>query len=240
MPKFFTFLQSELMSRRIPNSLARSFRTLCLGLLSLLTPVSMLTAQDLKLGESLYQTCVACHGSEGYGNQLLNAPALAGLPASYVETQLNNFKNGIRGAHPDDQSGLQMRPMSMTLQDPQAIVDVAAYIAKFAPKEPADTLQGGDRKKGETAYALCIACHGPEAEGNELLKSPTLQYQSDWYMLAQLKKFKSGIRGTNPRDIGGMQMRPMSMTLVDEQAMKDVIAHIRHLSKLAIEEAKNK
>jgi len=53
---------------------------------------------------------------------------------------------------------------------------------------------------------------------------------NDWYMLSQLKKFKEGIRGTNPQDIGGMQMRPMSMTLVDEQAMKDVIAHIRAVS----------
>ena len=44
-----------------------------------------------------------------------------------------------------------------------------------------------------------------------------------------LKKFKEGVRGTNPQDIGGMQMRPMSMTLVDEQAMKDVIAYIRTL-----------
>jgi len=230
MPKFLAFLQAELMFQRISYPCASAFRIVFLVVLSLLTSVSVLFAQDLKRGKSLYQTCVACHGAEGHGNQLLNAPALAGLPVSYVETQLNNFKNGIRGAHPDDHSGLQMRPMSMTLQDTQAIEDVAAHIATLAPKVPTDTLRDGDVTKGQATYAVCLACHGPDGSGNEALKSPSLRYQNDWYMLAQLKKFKSGIRGTNPQDIGGMQMRPMSMTLVDEQAMKDVVAYIRSIS----------
>jgi hypothetical protein len=34
------------------------------------------------------------------------------------------------------------------------------------------------------------------------------------------------VRGTHPKDIEGMQMRPMSMVLADEQAMKDVAAFI--------------
>jgi cytochrome c553 len=120
--------------------------------------------------------------------------------------------------------------MSMTLQDEEAIKNVAAYVDTLTPKVPTDTLEGGNATKGQATYALCLACHGPDAGGNPALKSPSLKYQSDWYMLRQLKKFKEGIRGTNMKDIGGMQMRPMSMTLVDEQAMKDVIAHIRSIS----------
>ena len=50
-------------------------------------------------------------------------------------------------------------------------------------------------------------------------------------MLAQLKKFKEGIRGAHPKDITGMQMRPMAMILPDEQAMKDVIAYIQTIAK---------
>ena len=53
--------------------------------------------------------------------------------------------------------------------------------------------------------------------------------QHDWYHLAQLKKFKSGVRGSNPQDITGAQMRPMSMLLADEQMMKDVVAYIKTL-----------
>ena len=56
-----------------------------------------------------------------------------------------------------------------------------------------------------------------------------------------LKKFKRGLRGADAiKDPQGYTMAPIMATLPDEQAMKDVIAHIRHLSKLAIEEAKNK
>lgn len=208
-----------------------SVRLLSVGcLIALAFANSGVSGQDLKKGKTLYQTCVACHGSEGHGNKLLNAPGIAGLGAVYVETQLHNFKHGIRGANPRDAEGLQMRPMSMTLRDEEAIKNVAAYVATLSPKAPEDVLEGGDSAKGQAAYAVCLACHGPDAGGNEALKSPSLKYQSDWYMLRQLKKFKEGLRGTNLKDIGGMQMRPMSMTLVDEQAMKDVIAYIRTIS----------
>jgi cytochrome c oxidase subunit 2 len=213
------------------NSSALSVRTFAAGFaLSLIFAGSGLSGQDLEKGKTLFQTCVACHGPDGHGNQLLNSPQIAGLDIIYVETQLNNFKHGIRGADARDLAGMQMRPMSMTLVDEDAIKSVAAYVGTLTPKVPVDTLEGGIAAAGQAAYMICLACHGPDAGGNPLLKSPSLKYQSDWYMLAQLKKFKEGIRGTNPQDIGGMQMRPMSMTLVDEQAMKNVIAYIRSIS----------
>ena len=61
--------------------------------------------------------------------------------------------------------------------------------------------------------------------------SLALAQQSDWYLMTQLGKFKSGMRGTHKDDVHGQQMRAMSMTLPDEQAMKDVIAFIMTLSK---------
>ena len=230
MPKFRLFTFKEAMLQRIVPSFLSVRLHVAACAFSLVFLVSGLSGQDLKKGKSYFQVCVACHGPDGLGNQLLNAPAIAGLDVTYIETQLYNFKHSIRGADPRDLTGLQMRPMSMTLQDEEAIKSVAAYVATLKPKVPTDTFHDGDAAKGQATYALCLACHGPDAGGNALLKSPSLQYQSDWYMLRQLKKFKEGIRGSNPKDIGGMQMRPMSMTLVDEQAMKDVIAHIRSIS----------
>ena len=90
---------------------------------------------------------------------------------------------------------------------------------------------GGDATAGAGNYAVCTACHGPEGKGNEQLHAPPIAGQHDWYLVSQLKKFKAGIRGTNPKDITGGQMRPMSMTLADEQAMKNVVAHISTLAK---------
>jgi len=82
-----------------------------------------------KQGQKLYvSTCAACHGSTGQGIQAMNAPRLAGMSDWYLVTQLKNFKQGIRGAHPDDQYGGQMSLMAATLADDQAINDLVAYI----------------------------------------------------------------------------------------------------------------
>ncbi len=43
-------------------------------------------------------------------------------------TQLKNFKQRIRGAHPDDQYGDQMALMAATLADDQVVKDLVAYI----------------------------------------------------------------------------------------------------------------
>jgi cytochrome c oxidase subunit II len=42
--------------------------------------------------------------------------------------QLQNYKQGIRGTHPEDSYGEQMRLMAAILVDDQAIHDVVAYI----------------------------------------------------------------------------------------------------------------
>ena len=101
----------------------------------------------------------------------------------------------------------------------------------MTPMKQPSTLQGGDATAGSGAYAVCTACHGPDGKGNQALNAPPIAGQHDWYLVSQLKKFKSGIRGTHPKDITGAQMRPMSMTLADEQAMKNVVAHISTLAK---------
>ncbi|GIT06706.1 MAG: hypothetical protein CM1200mP30_03360 [Pseudomonadota bacterium] len=42
----------------------------------------------------------------------------------------------------------------------------------------------------------------------------------------QLKNFKAGIRGADPKDKYGMQMRPMAMTLADDQSIRDMAAYV--------------
>jgi hypothetical protein len=49
--------------------------------------------------------------------------------------------------------------------------------------------------------------------------------------VSSLKKFKLGVRGTNALDQSGALMRPMSLTLVDDQAVNDVVAYIVTLQK---------
>jgi len=125
---------------------------------------------------------------------------------------------------------MQMRPMAMTLANDKAIADVSAYISTLKPIKPANTL-GGDAAKGKSLYMLCATCHGPQGEGIQAQGGPKVYIQQDWYLERQLKNFKAGIRGTNPKDSFGMQMRPMAMTLANDQAIKDVIAYMLSLHK---------
>lgn len=79
-------------------------------------------------GKQRYVTCGACHGADGRGVQAMNAPGLAGMSDWYLVTQLKNYKQGIRGTHPQDQYGVQMALMAAILRDDQAVNDIVAYI----------------------------------------------------------------------------------------------------------------
>ena len=50
--------------------------------------------------------------------------------------------------------------------------------------------------------------------------------RDSWYVARQLKNFKSGIRGTKSGDMFGMQMRPMAMSLANDEAINNVAAYI--------------
>lgn len=77
--------------------------------------------------------------------------------------------------------------------------------------------------------STCLPCHGANAEGNKDIGAPALNRQEPWYLLAQLRKFRGGIRGAKDDDIGGQMMAPMAMALADEQAMLDVAVYIASL-----------
>ena len=80
-------------------------------------------------GRRLYvSTCGTCHGPDGRGVRTMNAPWLKGMSDWYLVTQLKNFKQGVRGAHPQDMYGPQMALMAEILGDDQAINDLVAYI----------------------------------------------------------------------------------------------------------------
>jgi cytochrome c oxidase subunit 2 len=166
-----------------------------------------------------------CHLPDGGGNRSLNAPRLAGQSGWYLKRQLEAFKSGVRGAAAGDIFGAQMRPMAMMLSDAAAIDDTVAYIDTLdAPA--AEATVTGDAVKGKQLYTACAACHGANAEGNEQVNAPRLAGQSDWYLLRQLKNFKSGLRGSQPNDMFGVQMMPMAAMLENDEAIDDVVAYI--------------
>ena len=93
-------------------------------------PVSTVIG-DKAAGEMFYGTCSACHGTAGEGNRELNGPPLAGRNDWYLVRQLQNFRDGVRGTHPQDVYGRQMAAAMMILSDNAAINDVVAYIVSL-------------------------------------------------------------------------------------------------------------
>ena len=83
---------------------------------------------DAKKGQHQFVTCGACHGAAGQGIEATNAPRLKGMSDWYMVTQLKNFRDGVRGAHPQDMHGAQMALMAAMLRDDQAINDLVVYI----------------------------------------------------------------------------------------------------------------
>ena len=193
-----------------------------------LTLLTLFTASNHGVTNDL-TSCTTCHGENMGGNQALAAPNLTGLDKNYLQQQLTNYRNGIRGKNPEDSTGQQMAVIAQSLTDKQ-IEQLADQIAVLPPIKP-DTSVAGKALNGASYYqSICGACHGPNAEGNALLQAPALAGQSDWYLVQQMKNFKAGIRGGNPDDQLGQQMVMMAKALPDEQAIVDIISYISSIN----------
>ena len=172
--------------------------------------------------------CTVCHGAHGNGNPAIRAPKIAGMESWYLRRQLEAFRDGTRGTHPDDAAGQEMQPVGIRLRDEAGIESAIEYVASFKPKTPPITVSG-DAARGRNLYSTCESCHGAKGEGNQALGAPALASRTDWYLVTQLHNYKAGLRGNDPRDITGTQMRAIAATLPDEQSIDDVVAFINTL-----------
>ena len=182
-------------------------------------------------GAKLFATCVACHGSKGEGNPALNAPAIAGQEAAYLERQMRNYRNDRRGVHKSDTFGAQMRAIAATLASDAEVSKIASYVAGLPKTVPA-TAKNGNLHNGNNLYqGKCGACHGTTAEGNASLNSPRLTGLDAAYIKRQFANFRNGVRGTHAQDLPGRQMAMMAKTLPSDRDLDDVIAFIQQLGR---------
>jgi cytochrome c553 len=211
--------------------MARRFsRQLSAGvLLAAAAACNQAPAPGMARGAALFDTCAPCHGPQGQGATQLAAPNIAGLPQWYLQAQLEKFQAAHRGYDAFDTTGIRMKSMSWTLTRPSDVESIAQYVASLPRAASEPTLEGGDPQAGQATYQVCVACHGPQAEGNQAVNAPPLVGQFDWYLLSQLHKFKSGLRGADPADVPGQTMRPNTLAL-DHQAMLNVVAYIQTLN----------
>ena len=98
---------------------------------------------DVDRGKDLFVTCINCHGDQGQGIWAMNAPRIAGISDWYTANQLRKFRDGQRGAHPDDFYGRQMAQISMMLNEEQEIDDLIAYMNTLSGGRVADAAMAG-------------------------------------------------------------------------------------------------
>ena len=176
--------------------------------------------------------CVQCHGAQGEGSATLRAPSIAGLPAWYVRAQVLNFKAGRRGTEAHEPQALVMAATAKVLQD-EHVEALAKFIEGLKPVLPAAERvpSAGALAAGRLLYEeRCMECHRYNGTGEVVFGSAPLLGLQEWYLLGQLRKFKSGQRGAVPGDANGAKMVAAARYIESEEALLAVIAYIMTLN----------
>lgn len=182
------------------------------GLLFALASISVSHAVSARMsgrGEALHALCASCHGEKGEGLSKFETPALAGLPFTYLERQLRDFRSGRRGSHPQDTEGLRMRPMAKVLLKDEDLVAVARHVASL-PAPPAVRAQSTSSKVSALART-CLGCHGGERASPV---TPPLFGRGPDYLKSQLDKYARGLRGYHPSHPEGRLMAGVARSLL--------------------------
>lgn len=128
--------------------------------------------------------CVTCHGVHGEGNGF-DAPRLAGLPAGYLQKQMEDYAAGLR-------PHAVMRDVARFL-DSHERVDVANHYAALPPRALPAATEAVPAASAEALYAeSCRSCHGPGGEGTPL--GPPLAAQPAFYLAQQLQDWQAATR----------------------------------------------
>ncbi|MBS3799505.1 MAG: cytochrome c4 [Thioalkalivibrio sp.] len=178
---------------------------------SLLLPLPAAAQEgDPERGQQKSQACAACH--QGDGNSVNPEwPKLAGQHPKYVTKQLQDYKSGRR-----ENALMSGQVANLNEQDMR---DLAAYYAEqeISPGTADETLV----ERGEEIYrggipsqnvAACMACHGPNGQGNPEAMFPAVASQHAQYIADQLRYFRSGERAND----NGRMMRNIAKNLSDD------------------------
>lgn len=193
-------------------------------------------------GAAVFQNvCAQCHGAKGEGKVELKTPSIAGLPAWYAKIQLANFREGRRGHEAADPQAFMMAAIAKALQ-PEQIAAVTAHVEKMPlviPMAKDREMAGTDVAEGARLYyERCMECHRYNGSGEMTFGSAQLIGLQAWYLEDQLRKFKSGKRGTVKSDINGAKMVQMTNQFIeDDQMLRNVVAYIMTLNPEPVPEA---
>ena len=180
-----------------------------LAVLALTSP-AVATAGDAAAGQAKSAVCAACHGVDG-NSVNPEWPSIAGQHPEYIVSALMAFQEGRR-------ENVLMTPQAMALS-PEDMANLAAFYSSQTPVGgEADPelltrgerlFRGGDPERG---IAACIACHGPQGQGNPVAGYPVIAGQHAVYTASQLRLYASGER----RSDNNQMMRSIARRMTEE------------------------
>jgi cytochrome c553 len=145
---------------------------------------------------TILQQCAACHGEHGLSSSS-GFPHLAGQSASYLNEQLNHFREGIRK---DSSGAMNAIASSLSKENQEAVVSYFSNRPRpVATPLSVEKIENFDVlfKKGQD-LAKSLSCTGCHASGPNLLPGPanwpSLAGQDPVYIQKQLSAFLSGER----------------------------------------------
>lgn len=155
---------------------------------------------NVKAGQADYTAyCEACHQSTGAGNPDGSIPQIAGQHRTVLIKQLADIRSGLR-------YNPTMYPFARKLPDPQAIANIAAYIATLCIPLDAGKYPGPDAAKqiayGKVLYDReCAQCHQSKGEGLMEMFYPVIAGQHYPYLLRQMTEIRDGKRVDIPPEM---------------------------------------
>ena len=167
---------------------------------------AMATARNLFIAN-----CAGCHGSDARGARgFPNLTDPDWLWGGDEEHMLETIAQGRHG----------IMPALGSVLGEQGVKEVAAYVVSLNGRSAPDDWV----KAGETRFqTLCVACHGVDAKGNQLLGAPNLTDQT-WLHGGDFDSIRATV--TNGRD----NQMPAHRELLGETKVKLLAAYVLSLS----------
>jgi cytochrome c553 len=164
--------------------------------------------------------CASCHGNGGQGNALAGFPRLAGLPAPYLQHQLEALASQQR-------TSPVMYPVAKALSS-EEVYALSAYYSELrvsvaslpqAGSLPAGAAELAEHGRASDGLPGCVLCHGKRGVGvgDDF---PPLAGQSAVYIANQLEAWKTGTRPPGP-----MGLMPRIAAKLSEADMLGVSAY---------------
>jgi cytochrome c oxidase cbb3-type subunit III len=170
-------------------------------------PVAMAVAKNL-----FANNCAVCHGSDargntGFPNLTDNDWLWGGTPDKIYET----IANGRKG----------VMPGWVAVLGKQGVEEVSAYILSLSGRKvPSEWIEPGKQRFA----TICVACHGADAKGNQVLGAPNLTDKT-WIYGSSMDSIRETV--TNGRN----NEMPAHLPLLGETKVRLLAAYVYGLSQ---------